>query len=85
MEKIAEELLDNVVGGAKRVINNTNAGYANILKSPSLHADVTCKLVNGTPVETTGKKHKNDGYTWYEIALSDGTPVGWITGNLLGY
>ena len=83
INKLSEEALENVIGGAKKVINNSNAGYANVLTGPGLGYNVAHKLVNGTPVETTGNKIKADGYTWYELMSSDGKTIGWITGNLL--
>jgi hypothetical protein len=80
-EKIKDESLENVSGGAKRYIDNEDAGYANIRSGPGTGYEVEYSLNNGQVVFTTGYKvfNEDDGYSWAE--LDDGN---WIACHLLG-
>ena len=84
MNKINEEALENVVGGAKRYVDNDAAGYANVREAPGLDSRVMFKAPNGADVYTTGRTVKKDGYVWYEILCNE-HPNGWIAGSLIGY
>ena len=81
MNKINDEALENVVGGARRIVRNSSASYANVRSYPGLDPDnVEYKVYNGESVYTTGKVRYADGYDWYQ--LDDGN---WIAGSLIGY
>ncbi len=85
MNRINEEALEEVVGGALRTVHNDSVPYANVRETPGLHGTVAAKLANGTKVRTTGKTVKKDGYIWYEITLASGSDNAWIAGSLIGY
>ena len=85
MNRIQEEALEEVVGGAIRTVHNDSVPYANVRETPGLKGTVAAKLANGTKVRTTGNKVKKDGYIWYEITLESGSDYGWIAGSLIGY
>ena len=53
-EKIKDENLENVTGGARRYIDNGDAGYANIRSGPGTGYEVEYSLNNGQSVYTTG-------------------------------
>ena len=80
-EKIKDENLENVTGGARRYIDNGDAGYANIRSGPGTGYEVEYSLNNGQSVYTTGYTvySERDGYSWAEL-LSDGN---WIACHLL--
>ena len=79
-EKVKDENLENVTGGARRYISNEDAGYANIRSGPGTGYEVEYSLNNGQSVYTTGYTvySERDGYSWAE--LSDGN---WIACHLL--
>ena len=85
LNKINEEALEEVVGGAIRTVHNDAVPYANVREAPGLNSTVAARLANGVKVRTTGNKVKKDGYVWYEITLVDGSDYGWIAGSLIGY
>ena len=87
MKKINEAALENVVGGARRVVYNDHPGYAyaNCRRTPGLNSEVYFTIPNGTEVETTGNVIHRDGYDWYEVNLAGAYDYGWIAGNLIGY
>jgi hypothetical protein len=80
-EKIRDESLVNVTGGTKRIIDNPDAGYANIRSGPGTCYEIEYSLNNGAVVDTTGYKvfNDDDGYYWAE--LDDGN---FIACHLLG-
>ena len=80
MNKINDEMLENVTGGAQRVVHNDAVGYANVRSGPGLGYDVEYSVPNGDCVYTTGRVRYRDGYDWYE--LTNGC---WIAGSLIGY
>lgn len=80
MKKLNDEVLENVSGGAQRVVNNPSVGYANVRSGPGEGYSVAYKVPNGDCVYTTGYHEKNGGYDWYE--LTNGC---WIAGSLIGY
>lgn len=84
MNKIQDEMLENVVGGVKRIVDNKAAGYANVRDAAGLGSKVMFKVPNGEEVYTTGKTITKDGYVWYEILCNE-HPNGWIAGSLIGY
>ena len=86
INKLNDEVLEEVTGGASRRVSNDAASYANLRTAPGLDSDVKMKLKNGTWVETTGKKRTKDGYTWYQVYVPDSEDLfGWIAGSLIGY
>lgn len=80
-EKIKDEKLGDVTGGARRYISNSDAGYANIRSGPGTRYNCEYSLNNGCSVNTTGYRvySEADGYDWVE--LDDGN---WIAAHLLG-
>ena len=86
MDKINDEMLENVVGGKDVQVNNKQASYANLRTAPGLKSNVKVKLDNGEWVCTTGKTEKKDGYVWYEVYVIGAEDLGgWIAGSLIGY
>ena len=86
INKINDEALENVTGGASSRVSNDSASYANLRRAPGLDSGVRCRLDNGTWVETTGRTKTMDGYTWYEVYVPDSEDLGgWIAGSLIGY
>ena len=86
MNKINDEMLENVVGGKDVQVRNKQASYANLRTAPGLKSDVKMKLDNGDWVGTTGRKITKDGYTWYEVYVLGAEDCGgWIAGSLIGF
>ena len=83
MNKINDEALENVVGGATRHVRNSSASYTNIRSAAGHNSSVMFKLPNGAEVYTTGRTITKDGFTWYEIVCNE-HPNGWIAGSKLG-
>ncbi len=82
MNKINEESLENVVGGAKRVVDTGDDRNAAIRVAPGLNMEQTASLKNGTVVNATGNFKSVDGRNWAEIDF----PVhGWIKASIIGY
>ena len=80
MNKINDEALENVTGGARRTVHNDSLGYANVRSGPGQQYDVEYRVYNGDSVYTTGYHKYSGGYDWYE--LDDGN---FIAGSLIGY
>ena len=80
MNKINEESLENVSGGARRTVHNDAVGYALVRSGPGKSYGEEYRVYNGETVYTTGSVRYADGYDWYE--LTDGN---WIAGSLIGY
>ena len=85
LNRINDESLENVVGGALRTVQNEAVDYANVREQPGLSSKVFFTVNNGQQVETTGNKVMRDGYMWYEIRLAGAYDYGWISGSLIGY
>lgn len=86
MNKINDEVLENVIGGKDVQVNNKAASYANLRTAPGLNSKVKLKLDNGDWVGTTGRKEDKDGYTWYEVYVLGCEDLGgWIAGSLIGF
>ena len=86
MNRMNDEMLENVVGGKDVQVQNKAASYANLRTAPGLKSDVKMKLDNGDWVGTTGKTEKKDGYVWYQVyVLGCEDCFGWIAGSLIGF
>ena len=83
-EKINADALENIVGGAKRIVDNPASSFTNVREAPGLNSKVMFRLPNGADVYTTGSRVTKDGYVWYEILCNE-HPNGWIAGSLIGY
>ena len=79
-QKLTDEALETVIGGARRTVHNDSCGYANVRSGPGKGYEVEYRVYNGTDVYTTGSVRYADGYEWYQ--LDDGN---WIAGNVIGY
>ena len=79
MNKLNDELLENVTGGRIRVVQN-DAG-ANVRSGPGQNFRKLYHLEDGDEVDTNGERVYNDddGFDW--VQLDDG---GWIAAHLLG-
>lgn len=55
MNKIAEETLENIIGGAQRVVRNNTVGYANVRCGSGKGCDIEYMVSNGDCVFTTGR------------------------------
>ena len=76
--ELTDEELEQVVGGAKRIVHNDQSDSVYVYDSPNGESSYT--LYNGVTVYTTGRVRYSDGYDWYQ--LDDGN---WIQGNFIGY
>lgn len=85
MNKINDEALENVTGGASRKVYNDAVGYANVRSTPGKGDNVCGRVYNGETVWTTGEVIYADGYDWYKIVLPSGSDEAWIAGSLIGY
>ena len=85
-EKINVNALEEIVGGATRVVDNDASSYSNVRSAPGLDSAVIGRVYNGDKVETTGRHQVKNGYDWYEIKMgAAGHSTGWIAGSLIGY
>ena len=81
-DKILDQDLENVSGGAYRVVNTGDDRNAAIRVMPGLNTTIIGSLPNGTMANTTGRFTRVDGRNWAEIS----SPMyGWIKGSILGY
>ena len=81
MNEMTDEELDQVVGGARRTVSNSESSFSFVYSGPNSDPNnLAYKVYNGETVYTTGKTNHVDGYNWYE--LDDGN---WIQGNFIGY
>ena len=81
-DKILDQDLENVSGGAYRVVNTGDDRNAAIRVMPGLNTTIIGSLPNGTWANTTGRFTRVDGRNWAEI---DSPMWGWIKGSILGY
>ena len=83
-EEISDEMLEMVVGGARRIVNTHNPSNAVIRKNPGMKYAQVNALRNGRSVEVDEDSpvfNKIDGRTWYHVSW----PVsGWIVGKSVG-
>ena len=80
LNKLNDEALENVTGGAKRYVSNDASSYSIVRSGPGKQYDEEYRLQNGDVVYTTGYHKYSGGYDWYE--LDDGN---FIAGSLIGY
>jgi uncharacterized protein YraI len=80
MNKLNDQALENVTGGARRTVQNSSADHANVRSGPGQDYGVVYRVYNGDSVYTTGYVKYSGGYDWYE--LDDGN---FIAGSLIGY
>ena len=85
MKKLNEDILRNVVGGARVTVQNDSVGYANIRIAPGLSSEILAQVPNGTALIATGERVQKDGYLWCKVHLVSGSDDGWIAGSLIGY
>ena len=81
-DKILDQDLENVSGGAYRVVNTGDDRNAAIRVMPGLNTTIIGSLPNGTMANTTGRFTRVDGRNWVEI---DYPMKGWIKGSILGF
>ncbi len=82
MNKINDEMLENVVGGVTREINTNTEQNAAIRSGAGKSFQQIASLKNGTKVNATGKFQKADGRNWAEI---DSPVKGWVAASIIGY
>ena len=80
INKVNDEALENVTGGARRIVSGSPVGYAHVRTGPGKGYEVAYDVDNGCAVYTTGRHTWNGDYNWYE--LTNGC---WIAGSLIGY
>ena len=80
MNKLNDDALENVTGGARRTIRNDSSSFSYIRSGPGKDYKVVGRVYNGDSVYTTGFHKYSGGYDWYE--LDDGN---YIAGSLIGY
>ena len=69
MNKINDEALENVTGGARRTVSNDSSSYSWVRSGPGKQYDTEYKVYNGDTVYTTG-------YHEYSGAM---TGTNWMT------
>ncbi len=83
-EILDDEMLENVVGGVRRIINTHSSANAIIRKNPGTNYAQVKPLPNGKSIEVdedSGVFNEKDGRTWYRVSW----PVsGWIVGRSVG-
>ncbi len=83
-EKISDEMLENIAGGSRRIINTRCSANAAIRKHPGMQYALVNSIPNGKSVEVdedSAVYNATDGRTWYHISF----PVsGWIVGKSIG-
>ena len=83
-EKISDEMMENVVGGVRRIVNTHSSANAAIRKLPGKKYAQVKSLPNGKSVEVdedSGVYNDDDQRTWYRVTW----PVdGWIVGKSVG-
>jgi hypothetical protein len=83
-EEISDEMLEMVVGGARRIVNTQSASNAVSRMNPGAQYAQVNALPNGRSVEVdvdSGVFNETDGRTWYHVIW----PVsGWIVGRSVG-
>ena len=82
MNRIDDEMLDNVTGGTTRTVNTNTSQNAAVRCAAGKSYEQIASLKNGTKVNATGEFIKNDGRWWAEI---DSPVQGWIVASILGY
>ena len=81
MNEMTDEELDQVVGGARRTVSNSESSFSFVYSGPNSDPNnLAYKVYNGETVYTTGYHEEKNGYDWYE--LEDGN---FIRGDLIGY
>lgn len=79
IKKINDEALESVTGGARRIVANPDANYANVRSGPGTGYNRVYTLSNGVVVYTIDKVYSEaDGYYWSQ--LDDGC---WVASHLL--
>ena len=66
-DKILDQDLENVSGGAYRVVNTGDDRNAAIRVMPGLNTTIIGSLPNGTMANTTGRFTRVAGRNWAEI------------------
>ena len=82
MNKINDEMLENVVGGVTRTVNTNTTQNAAVRCGAGKSFEQIASLKNGTEVNATGRFMKADGRNWAEV---DAPVKGWIAASILGY
>ena len=82
MNKINDEALKNVTGGARRIVDTGTSQNAAVRCGAGLGYEQIASLENGTTVNATGKFMEADGRNWAQI---DAPVNGWIKASIIGY
>jgi len=86
MERMGEEELNTINGGAVRKVMSDSENYVSVRLEPGKDSKVLFGIDNGHKVTTTDNIVTKDGCDWYEIKLPGRNSIcGWIEGSLLGY
>jgi uncharacterized protein YgiM (DUF1202 family) len=68
INKISDEALDNVTGGARKVVYGDSTDYVNLRKGPGLSYKKVGELYDGDVVYTVDKVYnEDDGYSWTKL------------------
>lgn len=79
---INDAALDQVVGGATRIVDTGDERNAAVRTAPGVANKQIGSLKNGTTVNATGQFMTADGRNWAEI---DAPVKGWIKASIIGY
>lgn len=82
MNKINDEALETVGGGARRTVETGTSQNAAVRCGAGKGFEQIDSLPNGTTVNATGKFKEADGRSWAQI---DAPVNGWIAASIIGY
>ena len=84
MNRMDDESLDNVVGGAIRTVHTGSNKNAALRNGPGTGFDQIDSLSNGTKVNTTGRRIYNEDDDRYFCEVRVNGQKGWIASSIIG-
>ena len=84
MNRMDDESLDNVVGGAIRTVHTGSNKNAALRNGPGTGFDQIDSLRNGTKVDTTGRRIYNEDDDRYFCEVRVNGQKGWIAASIIG-
>ena len=70
MNKINDEALENVTGGARRTVSNDSSSYSWVRSGPGKQYDTEYKVYNGDPQAIMNTAAAMTGMNWMTATLS---------------
>lgn len=84
LNRINDEALDEVVGGAVRYVDTGSSRHAALRNGPGTGFDQIDSLRNGTKVNTTGRRIYNEDDDRYFSEVRVNGMKGWIASSIIG-